>query len=360
MANNMQSTMKPGKIFHGGGQFAWPVASAESVGMNAMRIDEAAAIAADHNSDSLLILRHGKLVHEQYWNDKLPSDLQQTFSGTKSVFSLLVGRMLRRGDVEHLDQKIRDFVPEMPAAQDQLTFHNVLAMMPGTLNITEEVESAGGKGITQLETALTREVVAPPLSRYSYNNSAYRLLFTALERASGQDLPDLTEEEVFAPLSFADGTHWVLNYASSADGGDVFTGYQSIKMTPGDYAKSAQIIIDHGRWQNEEYVDPDYADNLIRAQVPQVNPSFALLHHVNGDAFCRMDGTQVPHKLIPGAPDDTFLMYGARGQVVAGIPSLGVVMVRTGNHAESLYDKDNFIARMLRKIAGSVSVGTRD
>lgn len=351
----MQASMRPGMIFHGGDQFTWPSATPESAAMDAEKITEAAAIAADYNTDSLLILRHGKLVHEQYWNDRLASDLQQTYSGTKSLFSLLVGRAIRRGYVERLDQNIRDFIPEMPEAQGKLTFHNVLAMMPGTLNITEEVENAGGKGFTQLETALTREVVAPPFTRYSYNNSAYRLLFTALERASGKSLEDLTEEEIFTPLSFAEGTHWVLTYATSSDRGDMFTGYQSIKMTPTDYAKSAQIILDHGRWQGEEYVDPDYADNLIRAQVPDVNPSFALLHHVNGDAFCRMDGKSIPHKLLPGAPDDTFLMYGTRGQVVAGMPSLGLVIVRTGDHAESIYEKNNFISRMLSKIAESVS-----
>jgi len=356
MADDIQVSMRPGTVFHSGDRFTWPSATPVSAAMDSGKIAEAVAIAADHNTDSLLILRHGKLVHEQYWNDTLASDLQQTYSGTKSLFSLLVGRTIRCGYVERFDQSIRDFIPEMPEAQGQLTFHNVVAMMPGTLNVTEEVESAGGKGITQLETALTREVVAPPFTRYSYNNSAYRLLFTVLERASGKSLEDLTAEEIFTPLSFAEGTHWVLNYATSADRGEVFTGYQSIKMTPTDFAKSAQIILDHGRWRGEQYIDADYADHLIRAQVPEVNPSFALFHHVNGDAFCRMDGPRVPHKLIPGTPDDTFLMYGARGQVVAGIPSLGLVIVRTGDHGETFYEKNNFIARMLGRIAESVSV----
>ena len=356
MADDMQVSMRPGKIFRGGDRFAWPVATPESVTMDAGKIADAVAIAADYNTDSLLILQHGKLVHEQYWNDKLASDLQQTYSGTKSLFSLLVGRMIRRGYIERFDQNVRDFIPEMPAEQSQLTFHNVLAMMPGTLNVTIDVEGAGAKGITQLETALTREVVAPPFTRFSYNNSAYRLLFTALERASGKSLEDLTEEEIFTPLSFADGTHWVLNYAVIPGGDNVFIGYQSIKMTSADFAKSAQIIIDNGRWQGEEYVDAEYANNLIRAQEPEVNPSFALFHHVNGNAFCRMDGPRVSHKLIPGTPDDTFLMYGARGQLVAGIPSLGLVIVRTGDHGETFYEKNNFIARMLGRIAESVSV----
>ena len=355
MADNISVFMEPGTIFNGGKKFSWPTATPESAAMNPDLIGEAASIAEDYNSGSLLILRDGKLVHEQYWNTKTAEDLQQTYSGTKSIFSLLLGRVIERGYIEHFDQNVRDFIPEMPKAQGQLTFHNVLAMMPGTLNVTAEVEGAGAKGITHLETALTREVVALPFARYSYNNSAYRLLHTALERASGKTLEDLTVEEIFDPLSFTEGTHWVLNYATSADRGDIFLGYQSIKMTPTDFAKSAQIILDHGKWQGEGFVDPDYADNLIKVQRPEINPSFALFHHINGDAFCQMDGAKIPHKLLPGAPDDTFLMYGSRGQIVAGIPSLDLVVVRTGDHEESIYHKNNFIAGMLARITASVT-----
>ena len=355
MANEIRVSMRPGKIFRPSEDFRWPSTTLESAGMDAALVTRAASIAADYNSDSLLILRGGRLVHEQYWNGKTASNLQQTYSGTKSMFSLLVGRVIRRGHVAGFDQAVRDFVPEMPAAQAQLTFHNVLAMMPGTLNVTAEVESAGQHGITQLQTALTRVVVAPPFTRYSYNNSAYRLLFTALERASGKGLEDLTAEEIFVPLKFAAGTHWVINYSTGTEKDEVFLGYQSIKMVPTDFAKSAQIILDHGRWQGEEFVDPDYADDLIRVQAPEVNPSFALFHHLNGDAFCQMDGRNIPHKLLPGAPDDTFLMYGSRGQIVSGIPSRDLVVVRTGDHEESIYHKDNFIARMLSLIADAAS-----
>ena len=357
MADGLRVFMQPGTIFQGSRQFSWPAATPESAAMDADIIADAATIAADYNSDSLLILRHGELVHEQYWNGKTASDLQQTYSGTKSVFGLLVGRVIQRGYVEHFDQSVRDFVPEMPQSQGQLTFHNVLAMMPGTLNVTAEVEGAGAKGSTHLDTALTREVVALPFARYSYNNSAYRLLHTALERASGKTLEDLTAEEIFDPLFFSEGTHWVLNYATIPDKGDVFLGYQSIKMTPTDFAKSAQIIIDHGKWKGESFVDPNFSDNLIKVQRPEINPSFALFHHINGDAFCQMDGKKIPHKLLPGAPDDTFLMYGNGGQIVAGIPSKGLVVVPTGDHEESIYHKDNFIARLLREIAASVTLG---
>ena len=58
------------------------------------------------------------------------------------------------------------------------------------------------------------------------------------------------------PLKFAAGTHWVINYATGTENGEVFLGYQSIKMVPADFAKSAQIILDHGKWQAKHSSTP--------------------------------------------------------------------------------------------------------
>ena len=89
----------------------------------------------------------------------------------------------------------------MPDAQARLTFRNVLAMQSG-METSMRIEGMGRTGKTQLEIALEREIVAQPFERYHYNNAAYRLLFTALERASSMDLEALTEAEIFSPLSF--------------------------------------------------------------------------------------------------------------------------------------------------------------
>jgi len=340
---------RPGPIFTSTRKLQWPETTPGNAGFDTTALEGAAQLAADNASDSLLVISGGKLVLERYWNDKTATDVAQTYSSTKSLFSLLVGRAILRGYLKNLDQPVRALVPEMPASQNQLTFRNVLAMESGMEN-SAEIENLGQTGRTQLEIALERQITSAPFEYYHYNNAAYRLLFTALERASGMDLEDLTAKEAFEPLSF-DGAHWMRLYAIDEDG-ERFTGYQSIRMTPRDFAKSVQVIVDDGMWEGERFLPASHVKALIRSPAPEVNPSFGLFHHLNAGSFHLSSATpdRTNRQLVPGAPGDLFLMYGGPGQLVAGVPSRHLVVVRTGGNAGSIFQEDNYIARLLRMI----------
>ena len=356
MNERIRIEQRPGLVAKGDGNHRWPVGTAAEAGMDAEQLDAAAQLAGENASDSLLVIRDGRIVLEHYWNGKTGADVQQTFSGTKSLFSLLVGRAIEGGYLRDLDQPLRELVPEMPEAQQQITVRNVLAMQSGMEN-SPEIEALGRTGMTQLEVGLDRKIVAAPFEQYHYNNAAYRLLFTALERASGMDLEELTAREVFQPLSF-DGAYWVRLYAVR-DGEDRFTGYQSICMTPRDFAKSAQVIVDKGLWKGERFLPGNYVEALILAPAPGINPSFGLFHHLNAGEYYR--GYAVPDRierqLVPGAPLDTFLMFGGGGQVVVGIPGQRLVIVRTGRDAGSIYERENYIARLVGMISRAVRTG---
>lgn len=343
----MEIEQRAGHIFNGGDLSPWPESSPAALVLSSERLDAAATLAEAHGSDSLLVFRHGQLAFERYWNGKTATDVQQTFSGTKSIFSLLVGRSIERGYLKGLDQPVSDLVPEMPATLAQLNFHNIMAMQSGAAN-SMKIEGLGSTGATQLEIALGREIVAPPMSLYHYNNAPYRLLFTALERASGRDLQTLTAEEVFEPLDFH-GSHWVTIHAVAES--ERFTGYQSIRMTPRDFAKSSQVIVDGGGWRDARYLPADYIKSLITAPT-QANPSFGLFHHLNAGDHYRNFAVpdRLDRKLVPGAPDDTFLMFGAGGQVTIGVPSKRLVIVRTGESRGSIYEPDNYIAQIITRV----------
>ena len=234
-----------------------------------------------------------------------------------------------------------------------------MAMESGVAN-SPEIEAMGQTGQTQFDIAISREVTRPPFQYYHYNNAPYRLLFTALERASDRSLEALTIEEVFEPLDF-NGAYWVRLYAvdEAASGNDAerFTGYQSIRMTPSDFAKSSQIIIDDGLWQGRRYLPAAYTRALVAAPSPEANPSFGLFHHLNaGDHYHDFAWPdRIERKLVPGAPDDTFLMFGSGGQVTVGIPSRQLVIVRTGPNHGSIYEADNYIARLIRQVADAAA-----
>ncbi|MFC3158054.1 hypothetical protein ACFOEQ_05680 [Chryseobacterium arachidis] len=63
-------------------------------------------------ASSLLIIHNSKLVHEQYWKDKNPYSLTNSFSMAKAILSILVGFAIDDGYLESENQLVSDFLPE--------------------------------------------------------------------------------------------------------------------------------------------------------------------------------------------------------------------------------------------------------
>jgi CubicO group peptidase (beta-lactamase class C family) len=132
---------RAGRVRVGGAETHWPSSTPRDQGFDAATLEGAEALAGRHKAHSLLVIRNGRLVLERYWNGKSQADLQQTCSGTKSVFSLLVGRAIERGYLRDLEQPIRELVPEMPEAQTEITFRSVLAIRSGMENSIYDVDN---------------------------------------------------------------------------------------------------------------------------------------------------------------------------------------------------------------------------
>ncbi|MFP6596196.1 MAG: serine hydrolase, partial [Candidatus Hydrogenedentota bacterium] len=343
----------PTEAWRGQDPAPFPQAAPNSVRLSAEALDRAGEIAADGGSESLLIVRNGKLIYEEYWDGKKRSDVQQMYSATKSPFSFLVGRAIETGHVKGLDQPIIDFVPEIAGeGREQLTFRNIMAMESG-LNQSRELDGRDAKaGHSQLDIVLLRSVAHKPFEWYHYNNVGYRLLFTALERATGKSIPEFTRDELFAPLSMH-GAYWV----------DLVTtgkhmGYQSIRMRPIDLLKVAQIMLDGGKWKGEQYLPKSYIEELTEAPGPKANPSYGLFWHLNEGDFYRTfyESDRVEGQLMPGTPDDAIINYGSRGQLIVAIPSLDLAWVRTGpNIPSTLWQKDSFVTQLSATIVSAVS-----
>ena len=75
------------------------------------------------------------------------------------------------------------------------------------------------------------------------------------------DLEDLTAAEIFDPLSFS-GAHWMRIHAVGEEE-ERLAGYQSVRMTPRDFAKPAQVILDRGMWNGERFLSASYVDMLV-------------------------------------------------------------------------------------------------
>ena len=322
------------------------------VGLSRDALNEAAKIAEEGKSDSFVVVRGGKMAFQKYWNGKNASDLQQMYSATKSPFAFVVGRAIQKGYIESLDQPIVELVQEAAGkGREALTFRNIMAMASGLEQSAAMDREDSSKQLSQLEAALARSVTKEPLTRYHYNNAGYRLLFTALERASGKSIPELTREELFEPLGMQ-GAYWV-----ELHGGGELKGYQSIRMRPADLAKVGQVMLNGGMWGGERYLSEDFIRDIATCPAPETNPSYALFWHLNsGDFYLSYaDSDRMEGNLMPGTPNDALMNYGSRGQLIVAIPSLDLVWVRTGSEIPStLWEKDSFVTKLSAAVIAAI------
>jgi len=99
--------------------FQWKICSPSEQGLDSDKLAELVDLIREGKRypriQSLLIVRHGCLVVEEYFNNWKAERLHILQSVTKSFTSALIGMAIARGEIQGVDEKILDFFPDMEA-----------------------------------------------------------------------------------------------------------------------------------------------------------------------------------------------------------------------------------------------------
>ena len=115
----------------------WKTAPMESRGIDSSKFALAQQL-ANNNSyvRSLLVVKNGYLVFEEYFNGGEPEQSTEVWSVTKSFTSALVGIAIDEGHIESVDDLMVQYLPDYPEFED-VTIRHVLTHTTG-LEWTEE------------------------------------------------------------------------------------------------------------------------------------------------------------------------------------------------------------------------------
>jgi len=109
---------------------------------------------------------------------------------------------------------------------------------------------------------------------------------------------------------------WGLDMAENDRG--VERSFAQFYATTRDFARFGQLLLDTGAWKGEQLISKDYTTKML-------TPINELTNDV--------DVAHYGYQIWLGTTDDGMpfsLMEGLRGQMVISIPSLDMVVVRTG------------------------------
>jgi len=296
---------------------AWDTIEPSSIGWCSEKVDDLISFVGEKNAKSLLILKDGKILLEQYYDDHDQETFWYWASAGKSLMGMLIGLAQEDGFID-INAPTRTYLGDgwtsaTSLQEAAITIKSQLSMASG---LDDGVEVVGSTN-NCFEPACFQYLSAP-YSRWAYHNSAYRILQNVLETTTGQSKLNYTRTRLGDRIGMKG--FW-LNYVY----------YSSAR----DMARFGLLALNRGIWGTDTLLhNTTYFDAMISPSQSE-NPSYGYLWWLNGQTAFQLPGVQfqVNRMIIPEAPSDLFAALGKNDQKIYVVPSQGLVVVRQGEAA---------------------------
>ena len=178
------------------------VPEAEGVSSNDIMQFLDAAAKSKTEFHSFMLLRHGKVIAEGWWNP-YRADLKHTmYSCSKSFTATAVGFAVQEKKLS-LDDKVVSFFPhELPDTASkflsELTVKDVLMMSDG--QEPDPTGPVGSKYTNWIKGFLATPIVHEPGSVFLYNSLGTYMLSAMVQKVTGEKIIDYLKPRLFDPL----------------------------------------------------------------------------------------------------------------------------------------------------------------
>lgn len=248
----------------------WRSASPEDHGLDNEQLEAMFAYIEKHgiNLHSLLIVKDGYIVAEQYYSGFDQNTPHVQYSVTKSFVSSLVGIAMEEGHISSVDQKVLDVFPELTINRNDpqkagMTIEDILTMRTG-LDWTE-----GDTGYYALmESAnptaymLSLPLVDEPGTDFRYCSGCSYLLSAIIQESTETNTLTFAETKLFEPLGITSFT-WEKLQNGVPNGG------WGLHLTPRQMAKFGYLYLNNGVWDGQQVVPQSW----IKASIQPGNPA---------------------------------------------------------------------------------------
>lgn len=221
---------------------------------------------------ALVILKDGRIVHESYHQGTTPDDLRISWSVAKSFLSALFGILHAEGKIG-LDDPVTQYVPTLKGtAYDGTTVRHILTMSSGVafnedyMDFWSDINRMGrvlalGRSMDAFAASL-KDRAADPGTRWHYVSIDTHVLGMIIRGATGEDIPDLLERHILAPLGLERAPYYL------TDGYGTAFVLGGLNLTTRDYARFGQMIAQGGSWQGRQIVPRDWVDASTTPSAP--------------------------------------------------------------------------------------------
>lgn len=226
------------------------------------------------HTDGLVILHHGKIIHETYANGMTARTPHILMSVSKSLLGFLAGTLVAKGELKP-EQLVTDFVPEVAeTAYRDATIRHLLDMRVG-IDFDEDYLATSGPIIEYRKStnwnplepgqspsdlrSFYRSLVernGPHNGPINYVSPNCDLLGWVMERASGMRYADLMSERLWSPMGAEENAYITVDRlgAPRCAGG--------MCTTTRDLARVGQLILQRGTQNGTEIVPATWINDI--------------------------------------------------------------------------------------------------
>ena len=275
---------------------------------------------ADNAMDSLLVVRHGRIVVEAYYAPFRPGLKHVINSATKAVVGTLAGVAFKEGALGPLDQSVIDLFPDrkianIDANKKAMTLGSLLNSTSG-LDWREPLNNAPPESMLQMERTrdwvgfvLDRPMAQAPGLAFDYDSGTWHLLSAILTKKTGASALDYAKQKLFVPLGITDVT-W------RHDPQGITIGGRGLYMRPRDMAKIGYLYLHGGEWAGQQLLPATWVDKVLHASVDMRLGTTPIFRYANG-------WWTIPDK-------HAFMAVGFLRQLIIVLPDVDMVAVVTG------------------------------
>ncbi|HEX2944634.1 MAG TPA: serine hydrolase [Clostridia bacterium] len=257
------------------------------------------------NITGIIILKDGKALYENYFNECNAASRIHVYSVTKSIISILIGIAIDKGYIQNVNQEVLDFFPNYTVKKGEetirkITLKNLLTMTApykykffapyvkyfmSNDCVKFSLDLLGGRG--QIGKFRYTPLIGPDV------------LSGILVKATGQSVFDFATDNLFSPLEITVESNVVFhskeeqfafNKAKNisgwvADPTGVNTAGWGLTLSPADMAKIGQLYLDGGTWNGKQIVSAGWIDESIKehSRWEKINLSYGYLWWIIDD-----------------------------------------------------------------------------
>lgn len=277
-------------------------------------LDEAARYAGEHGAQALIVSRHDHIVFERYWRGSSFNTLIDAGSLTPLLAALATGHAIAHRQVGWPDEPVGVLLPQWAnTPRGSITVRNLLQFSSGL--------APAGPADNPYDIAgslMGRPLAAPPGSRRLEQPADPQLLALALERATHQRYADYLAATIWRPIGAGDAWLWLDRPGGSAHADCCLISRQ------GDWIRVGELLLRDGNYRGDELMRPGWI--AVMRSPAQSDPQFGM--------FVRVASRPAPGRETYAARD-VFVAGGPDGNRLWIVPSMGIVVLRTGSAAQS-------------------------